>query len=47
MNEEKFYCSVCGKEISRKQYEDQEGMWEECFYEYYQQIDDWEIEEVG
>ena len=26
MNEEKFYCSVCGKEISTEEYESYDGL---------------------
>ena len=31
MNEEKFYCSVCGKEISTEEYESYDGLCWECW----------------
>ena len=31
MNEEKFYCSVCGKEISKEEYECYAGVCWECW----------------
>jgi len=31
MNEERFYCSVCGKEISTQDYEAYDGLWWECW----------------
>ena len=30
-NEEKFYCSVCGREISEDEYNDYDGMCWECW----------------
>jgi len=38
------YCKVCGIEISEEEYEDKEGMCSDCYYEYYQQLDDEEEE---
>jgi hypothetical protein len=29
--EEKYYCSVCGREISREEYEEYDGMCWECW----------------
>lgn len=31
MNEEKLYCSVCGKEISIEEYESYDGLCWECW----------------
>jgi len=31
MNEEKFYCSVCGKEISKEDYELYDSLCWECW----------------
>ena len=31
MNEEKFYCSVCGKEISKEEHESYDGLCWECW----------------
>jgi hypothetical protein len=31
MNEEKFYCSVCGKEISEEESESYDGLCWECW----------------
>ena len=30
-NEEKFYCSVCGREINKEEYESYDGMCWECW----------------
>jgi len=32
-NEEKYYCSVCGAEISEEDYEDYDGMCWECWHD--------------
>ena len=31
MNEEKYHCSVCGKEISKEEYESYDGLCWECW----------------
>jgi len=31
MNEEKFHCTVCGKEISREEYKSHDGLCWECW----------------
>jgi len=38
--EEKYYCSVCGREIGKEEFESFEGMCEDCYTEYLQQIED-------
>lgn len=43
--ETRYYCSNSGIEIDRETWEDNEGMCDSCFFEYYQQIDDLESEE--
>lgn len=37
---EKYYCEVCGKRISKEEFERCEGMYEDCYFEYLQQIED-------
>lgn len=39
-------CKVCGKEISKEEYEGNEGMCSDCYYEYYQQLDNGLDEEL-
>ena len=45
ISEERFICSNCAKEISRKDFEEYEGMCIDCYTEYYQQYDDYFEEE--
>jgi NMD protein affecting ribosome stability and mRNA decay len=30
-NEEEYHCEVCGRKISKEEYEDYDGMCEECY----------------
>jgi uncharacterized CHY-type Zn-finger protein len=39
-SEEEYYCSTCGKKISREEYEDNEEQCSDCFTEYVQEIED-------
>jgi len=35
-----YFCEVCGKRISKEEFESFEGMCENCYTEYLQQIED-------
>ena len=35
-----YHCEVCGRKISKEEFESFEGMCEDCYTEYVQQIED-------
>ena len=41
----KYFCSNCGIEIDEETFKENEGMCTDCFFEYYQQIDDLESDD--